>query len=159
MTPDDIERLYRDCGHVVLRRARSILGDEDAAREVLHEVFLTLLEKPGQFKERSTVTTWLYSVTTHRCLNRLRNYRTRQALTAAHIVPNLSAQAPARAEQQTAARQLLGQMPREIAQAAVYYFMDDMTQDEIAAALGSSRRRVGKLFQRLKLWLEETERA
>jgi RNA polymerase sigma factor (sigma-70 family) len=75
-----IEAVYRLHSHSVLRRARQMLGVESAAEDVVHEVFASLLERPEQFAGRSKVLTWLYSATTHACLNRLRNDATRRSL-------------------------------------------------------------------------------
>src|SRR6185295_11319815 len=78
--PLPLEQLYRRHGHVVLRRARRLLGSDDEAQEVLQELFASLVARPDAFAGRSAVTTWLYGATTNLCLNRLRNARTQQRL-------------------------------------------------------------------------------
>jgi RNA polymerase sigma-70 factor (ECF subfamily) len=40
-------------------------------------------------------------------------------------------------------------VPEELAQAAVYYYADEMTHEEIAEVLRCSRRHVGDLLERL----------
>jgi len=45
-----IERLYRSHGHIVLRRARALLGSEPDAQEALHEVFASLLRTPDSLR-------------------------------------------------------------------------------------------------------------
>jgi RNA polymerase sigma-70 factor (ECF subfamily) len=75
----DLERMYREHGHVVLRRARRILGTDDEAREALQEVFLSLADRPDQFAGHSSITTFLYRMTTNLCLNKLRNPTSRAA--------------------------------------------------------------------------------
>src|SRR5438132_1370697 len=45
-----IERLYRSHGHVVLRRARLLLGNEADAQEALQEVFAALLRAPQDLR-------------------------------------------------------------------------------------------------------------
>jgi len=151
MTPEEeIERLYRTHGHSVLRRARHILGDEHEANEVLQELFMSLLDRPGQFRGESSVTTWLYSVTTHLCLNRLRSQRTRLRLVEERVAPAQPDEAPARADQRALAQQLLAGLPGEVAEAAVYYYCDEMSQEEIAGVLGCSRRHVGDLLERCR---------
>jgi len=142
----DLETLYRAHGHVVLRRARQLMGDEQEALDVLQDVFTSLVRRPEQFQGRSSFTTWLYSATTHRCLNQLRNRKTRQRLLDQR--PPADA-APARAEDLAQARQVLARLPDRLAQVAVYTYFDEMTQDEIAEVLGCSRRQVGKLLQKV----------
>ena len=75
-----IEEVYRAHGHVVLRRARQILHSEAEAEEVMQGLFTSLLHRPGQFRGESSITTFLYAATTHRCLNRLRDKKNRARL-------------------------------------------------------------------------------
>jgi RNA polymerase sigma-70 factor (ECF subfamily) len=150
-----IEQLYRSHGHLVLRRARRLLGDEEDAREVLHEVFASLLDRPRQLRDAAAPTTWLYAATTHACLNLLRNRRTRaRLLTARAEAPPAADGSP---ERSSILRDLLARLPRELAQIAVYYYADEMTQAEIAAVVGCSRRHVGDLVERLHDSLRHAE--
>src|SRR6266576_5859677 len=71
-----IERLYRSHGHIVLRRARALLGSEPDAQEALQEVFAALLRAPHSLRSAASVVGWLYQSTTHFCLNLIRNQRT-----------------------------------------------------------------------------------
>src|SRR5262245_13555858 len=79
----EIEAAYRAHGHHVRRRAALILGDDGDAGEVLQEVFLNLVDHPEQFAAKSSLATWLYRATVNRCLNRLRDERTRARLIGA----------------------------------------------------------------------------
>lgn len=142
---DDIGRAYHQHGHAVLRRASMLMGDPEEALEVLHEVFLSLLDRPEQFAGKSSILTWLYSATTHRCLNALRDRRTRRRILAERQPVTALAAAPA-GEHVADVLRVVGQLPREVAEAAVYYFLDDMTQQEIADVMGCSRRHVGHLI-------------
>jgi RNA polymerase sigma factor (sigma-70 family) len=145
----DIERAYRQYHHSVLRRAKQLLGNEQNAREVVQEVFVSLIRDPGQFRGASSIATWLYSATTHLCLNKIRDRDNRARLLAQHVAPALADAAPATALDLAAARQLLGRLPEKLARVAVYAYFDGMTHDEIADILGCSRRNVGKLLARV----------
>lgn len=142
---------YARYGSTVLRRARALMGNPAEASEVLQDVFLMLHEKPEQYRGQSSMLTYLYSVTTHCCLTRLRNEANRRRLRAEHVpdpehntdVPNVSP------ETAVLARRLLAQLPDNLAQVAIYLAVDGMTQDEIAAAMGCSRRRVRELIDQL----------
>jgi RNA polymerase sigma-70 factor (ECF subfamily) len=46
-------------------------------------------------------------------------------------------------------RSALRELPEPLAHVAVYYYMDELTQDEISRILGCSRRHVGNLLERL----------
>jgi RNA polymerase sigma-70 factor (ECF subfamily) len=140
----DVEGLYRSHGHIVLRRARSLLGSEHDAQEALQEVFASLLRQPAAV--RGSVTGWLYQATTHFCLNQLRNRRTGARLLEQRAPPPDAA--PGNAEALAEVRRLLAQMPEDVAAAVVYHHLDGMTHDEVAALLGCSRRQVGYLLER-----------
>ena len=141
----DVAAAYATHGHLVLRRARQILDDEAEAQDVLQEVFMSLLHDPGQFAGSSSITTFLYSVSTNRCLNRLRDNKTRKRLLAAQ--PRTEA-VDARSERLAQLRQMLTRLPAELAAVAIYAHMDEMTHEEIADQLGCSRRQVGNLLER-----------
>jgi RNA polymerase sigma-70 factor (ECF subfamily) len=155
----EIERAYREYHHSVLRRATQLLGSEHNAREVVQEVFLALIGNPAQFRGASSIATWLYSATTHLCLNRIRDRDTRARLLAERVAPAQSEAVPARVDDLAAARQLLGRLPEKLARVAVYAYFDGMTHDEIADILGCSRRNVGKLLARLAELSGATEAA
>jgi RNA polymerase sigma factor (sigma-70 family) len=148
VTLPPLERLYQSHGPAVLRRARYLLGNDADAREVLHDVFAALLENPGQFSGQSSLMTFLYSMTTHSALARLRRDRTRSRLLASSHPGVQSVTQPVHARVEL--RQLLLALPDDLATVAVHHYLDEMTHDEIAEALGCSRQWVTKLVARLK---------
>jgi len=140
---------YQKYGATVLRRAVRLLGSDEAAWEAVHQVFLSLLERPEQFQKRSSMLTFLYEATTHHCLNQLRNHKTRMRLleTKAHPEGGSAGLGP---DEFVALRQRLAQLPRELGEVAVYFHLDQMSYDEIAETTGHSRRKVALLLSRLK---------
>jgi RNA polymerase sigma factor (sigma-70 family) len=150
----DLEAAFRAHAHIVLRRARQILGTVEAD-EVVQDVFVALAERPEQFEERSSLVTYLYAVTTHACLNRLRNRRKRQGIVDEKLAPGIERATQPRGEVISIVRDLLARVPEDMATAAVHYFVDEMTHDEIAQMLGCSRRHVGDLVERFRKFAEE----
>lgn len=152
------EDLYRTHAPAVFRRARRLLGSESDAHEIVQEVFLSLFERPEQYGARSALTTFLYSATTHACLNRLRNQRTRARLLTEHTqerdLPEASAWTQERA---LMLRRALAELPEETARALVYHCVDGMSHEEIARLLGCSRRHVGDLLARANAWGKASE--
>jgi RNA polymerase sigma factor (sigma-70 family) len=153
----DLDRLYREHGHVVVRRAHRILGDPVEAGEVLQEVFLSLLDRPEQFEGRCAVTTFLYAMTTNACLNRLRNRRRRARLLADAVTADPHPDGEAEASVDAAL--LLARLPERLARVAVYYYLDEMTHEEIAEILGVTRRQVGNLVLRVQELARKAARA
>lgn len=154
-TRDEVAALYTAHGHLVLRRARQILNDEAEAQDVLQEIFVSLIHEPQQFSGTSSITTFLYSASTNRCLNRLRDGKNRRRLLAERRAPEAI---DARGERLAQMRQLLTRLPAELAQVIVYSHLDEMTHEEIAEQLGCSRRHVGDLLARAAERCQREER-
>ena len=150
----ELERLYREQAPAVLRRARQILRDDDDARDALHEIFVSLADG-ARFEERGGTTAWFYVRTTNHCLNRIRDGKNRARLRAAN--PPADVVAPPGGLASAIARDVLARLPAELAEVAVYYYVDEMTHDEIAALLGCSRRHVGHLVERVHLHVATVE--
>jgi len=155
MAQATVEEIYKKHGHVVLRRARALLGTDADAREVVQDLFASLVARPEQFGDRSAVTTWLYSATTHLCLNRIRDARSRTRLLDERGAPTSDTGGGRPAEDLVLVRQLLARLPEDLATAAVYFHVDEMTHEEVARVMRCSRRHVGDLLKRLDAWARE----
>jgi RNA polymerase sigma factor (sigma-70 family) len=144
-----IEELYRRHGAMVLRRARRILGNEEAARDAMQEVFVKVLRERESFRGEASPVTWLYKVTTNLCLNRIRDASRRRALLAQLPPAEEAAGGPA-PEDRAAVAKLIASLPDELREIAVYYYVDEMNQDEIAEIAGVSRRTIGNRLEEFK---------
>ncbi len=144
----DVADLYRKHGGMVFRRARSILGDDERARDVAQDVFL-LLHRQRDVLRSGGLVSWLYTTTTHRCFNVLRNVGTRSRLLG-EARATMNTEHHDHSEALVVLRGLLPDLPDDLALLAVYRFVDEMTHAEIAAQLGCSRRHVGDLLVRLE---------
>lgn len=153
LSRSEIEALYRAHGHAVYRRALRLVQNEEDARDIMHDVFVELRLKGERFDGRSSIATYLYSMTTHACLNWLRNRRTRARLLAGYR-PD-PAFIPARGEGVALAVELLALLSPDEAALAIYLHCDGLTHSELAALRGCSRRHVGDLVARLQRRLQE----
>ena len=148
-----IAALYRSHGHVVLRRARGLLGSEADAQEVLQEIFTALVKAPDAVRSVGSMVGWLYQATTHHCLNHLRRARTSARVLQLHVGPVTPSAGGPRGEAASEVRRLLALLPDDVATAVVYHPLDGMSHAEVAELLGCSRRQVGYLLERAQgLW-------
>lgn len=146
----DVDALYRRHSGVVFRRARRFF-DEEEAREVMHEVFLKVIEKQDTFRAEASPTTWLYQLTTNHCLNRLRDRKRRAEKLALNAeLPWLLPAGVADAETALFLDQLWSELSEELVTIGVYYFVDGMTHGEIAEVVGTSRRTVGNRIEEIR---------
>jgi RNA polymerase sigma-70 factor (ECF subfamily) len=130
--------MYARYNRVVFRRARNLLGDEDAAADATHEVFLRLLRDGASSAFDANPMAWLLRTTTNLCLNSLRDGRRRRELTRVGEAATARNDADAR----VILRSILKQIPANLQDVAVNYYVDGRSQDEIAAIVGLSRRTV-----------------
>jgi RNA polymerase sigma-70 factor (ECF subfamily) len=146
----DIESLYRDHSAMVYRRIRKFF-DEEQAEEVLHEIFVRVLGKGNSWRGESSITTWLYQVTTRHCLNRIRDTKRRAQLIDQHGFPGWAQGiSPARQESAIFLQQLWEQLDEEHALIGVYHFLDGLSHDEIGRILGVSRRTIGNRLEAIR---------
>ena len=86
--PEIIERLKRGdktvytevverWQHMIYNTAISIVQNEEDAEDITQDVFITLYERVQDFREESTLSTWLYSITIRKALD-LEKRKTRQ---------------------------------------------------------------------------------
>jgi RNA polymerase sigma-70 factor (ECF subfamily) len=149
----EIESLYRRYGALVRRRARSILADDHEAQDAMQEVFVRVIAAMAEFRGQSQPSTWLYRITTNLCLNRIRDSRRRRDRlneAAEDSALPLAPSQPPPPEARAALQAVMRQVSDDLAQVAVYYYVDDMDQAEIAAILGVSRRTIGYRLDRFR---------
>jgi RNA polymerase sigma factor (sigma-70 family) len=154
----EVERLYEAYGPSIYRRARTILRSEEEAAETLQDVFVKVLTKGDSFLHNSTAMTWLYSITTNHCLTRLRISKRRAELMTQYVSANTRDELPD-VELPHVVQDMLRSLPAELAKVAVYYYYDNMTQEEISYCMGCSRRKVGDMLAKLLRLLAEQEKA
>jgi RNA polymerase sigma-70 factor (ECF subfamily) len=140
---DAIAELYRRHGPMVLRRARALLRDEQAALDALQEVFVRALSSGARFRGDASPATWLYRIATNHCLNLLRDVSRRRALWEEHGARGEPETTAATAESRLQIAQIVEHVRPELQEIAFYYFVDQMNHEEIAEILGVSRRTVG----------------
>jgi RNA polymerase sigma factor (sigma-70 family) len=148
--------LYRKLAPGAFRRAQRMLGSSADADDVVHDVFLALFEDYERFRGDSLVSTYVYGAVTHACLNRIRNQRKRRDLAAQHLDATVHDPGHA-AEAATVVRDLLARLPEPLSEVAVYHYLDELTQREIASILGCSHTHVAALVERLTRWFTAHE--
>lgn len=137
-----LARLYARYSRSVRRRAASMLSDRDAAKDVTQEVFLRALGARADFTAAQSALTWLNRIATNLCLNRLRDTRRRRNILEQVTSFEESSTGPV-GDVALTLKTLLTKVPPELKEIAVYYYVDQMSQEEIAAMLALPRRTVG----------------
>ncbi len=132
-----LEELYRRHAAAVYARCRYLLREDDAARDAAQDVFVRALRALPDLRAAASPTAFLLRAATNHCLNVLRASRAAWREEVARV-------ALARTERgiepdaRELVRALLGAAPPEAQEVAVLYFVDELTQAEIAQATGRS---------------------
>lgn len=73
MDKREFEELFRNYFSPLMAFSRRILGDEDDAREVVHQVFINLWEKRSELDLSTSLKSYLYTSVNNRSLNVIRD--------------------------------------------------------------------------------------
>jgi RNA polymerase sigma factor (sigma-70 family) len=150
-----LAELYEKHAAAVYGRCRYLLKDDAEAKDALQDVFVKVLGALSEFRGAASATTWMLRIATHHCLNLLRARKAlwREQLRALQAERKVETESPDRKELVRAA---LAAAPEEAQEMAVLYFVDEMTQAEIAQEMGRSLPTVRK---RLREFLDCARKA
>lgn len=69
---DCFETLYNRYVRKVYNRCYSLTKDSEKAQDFTHDIFIRMFASLGRFQERSTFSTWLYSISYNYCMDQIR---------------------------------------------------------------------------------------
>lgn len=152
--------LYQRHGRALLRKAARILQSSSDAQDMVHALFVDLLQK-GEEPDLP----YLYRAITNRCLAFVRDESNRARLLEAHD-DALRGPVRTRCDDHVMGMDMLVKLAAAVDEATLeivfYRFFDDLTQEEIAVQCGLSRKTVGKKLDEVRAIVRslagETER-
>ena len=134
--------LYQRHGRALLRKAERILQSKHDAQDMVHALFVDLLQK----REEPDLP-YLYRAITNRCLALMRDESNRARLLEAHDEA-LRGPIRTRCDDHVIGMDMLVKLAAAVDEQTLeivfYRYFDDLTQEEIAVQLGLSRKTVGK---------------
>lgn len=145
---------YRRYGPALLRKAERILQNSDDASDIVQGLFVDLMTKGTTDVELR----YLYRAVTNRCLNHLRDRKNRQRLLDMQET-TLRGPVRTRLDDRVLDLDLLVKLTRALdgktLEILICRYWDDMTQQEIADFLGTSRKTVGKRLEKIRTRVTE----
>ena len=168
---DALSVLYDRYSRLVYGLAYSVLGSDQAAEDVIQEVFLSLWQKAHQYQPgEAKVVTWIASITRHRAIDMLRYQRTRPAPVEAdwedytvelEVDPGDVEAEVELAQQRQRVRLALEKLPDDQRRSLALAYFKGLSHSEIAAELGEPlgtvKTRIRLAMQKLRQLLLETE--
>ncbi len=155
---DHLTELYRRYGPGIHRRARFLLGDADEALDVTQDTFLAYMRAEAGLRGQASPFTVLYQIASHKAVDRLRRRSRWSGRLGALDVEEEAAEDPGRRleahpgglERVEAMQDLAllthGEEPQTLT-AALLYFVEEHTLEEVAQVLDLTRKTVSKLLQ------------
>jgi len=138
--------LYRTYGPAVYRRCLKLLRDREAARDATQEVFVKLVRDIAKLDDPAIVLPWIYRVATNHCLNVQRDRRRRGEAPLELEVADAGTSAPF--PDRHLAGAILSRFDEGTRAVAVGVLVDGMGHEELAGALGISRKTVERRLAR-----------
>jgi RNA polymerase sigma-70 factor (ECF subfamily) len=152
--------LYRTYGPAVYRRCLKLLRDREAAKDATQEVFVKLVRDIAKMDDPAIVLPWIYRVATNHCLNVIRD-RGRHGEEALEELEIPHATAEASPPDRHLARAVLSRFDEGTQAVAIGVLVDGMGHEELAGALGVSRktveRRLGRFLERARAFVTGDE--
>jgi RNA polymerase sigma factor (sigma-70 family) len=144
-----LEQWYALYGYAVHRRCVRLLQSEAEADDALHEVFLRAWRYAHTLRDGQPLP-WLYRIADRHCMDLL-SRRARHVSTDEGKVPSSEdAVAPETPEQMYLFGQVLAACKERVRDTAVLYYLDELTQEEVAEHLGCSRKTVKERLAQFK---------
>lgn len=128
-------------------------ADESMAKDISQQVFLKLFRRIGQFRQEAGFATWLYRIVANTCIDEQRSRRRLVPLdpeTGAARMRTRGSQEEAYLKQQVtdSVRLAVGELKPKLRMTMLLKYVEGMSYDEIAAALGCSAGTVASRLNR-----------
>jgi RNA polymerase sigma-70 factor (ECF subfamily) len=163
------EDLLRAHGGRLVSVARRILGNDDDAREAVHEAFVSAFKARRQFDGRSRLSTWLHRIAVNAALMKLRTRRRHpeqsidelqpEFLPSGHHAARFTSWAEpadaaiARKEQAALVRRAIDRLPESYRTVLLLRDIDELSTDEAARVLDLTPNAVKIRLHRARLAL------
>jgi RNA polymerase sigma factor (sigma-70 family) len=141
---------YTRYAPALLRKAERVVRSRADAQDLVHGLFVDLLNTPQTPRDLA----YLYVAINRRCLSFLRDEKNRARLLAESenaVVP----QTAARPDEATLARdtllKLIPLLTAAEAETMIFYYLDELGQEELAALCCVSRKTIQRQLERIQL--------
>jgi RNA polymerase sigma-70 factor (ECF subfamily) len=135
-----------------------LLGDDQAARDAMHDVFVQVLSRQEQLNDQAP-SSLLFRIATNVCLNRIRSRKRRPEDADTDVLVQIAENTDpaARSAARAALDKLFRNEPDDTALIAVLHLHDKMTLQEVADEVGMSVSGVRKRLEKLRTKLHNLE--
>ncbi len=128
-----------------------VAGDQDTANDLAQEIFIKIWENLENFRNESSISTWIYRISVNTCLSKLRtrkkNYRT---IAIAEVLEIVEEYSDAERENQLVQMYECIQKLSETNRAIILLVLEGLPQNEISEIIGMKHDAIRTRIHRIK---------
>jgi RNA polymerase sigma-70 factor (ECF subfamily) len=165
MSDQNIEEMISSHRARLLTFAMRMIGNPSDAEDLVQTAILNALEAEHKPQDPPAISTWLYRITYHLCINHLTRARIQRKAYQlwAHQRIMATTDEPAQRELKTILRQAVDRLKSPLRDIIILHFMQHLSYDQVSEVLGMplgtvkvyARRALVKLRKILKPFLRE----
>ncbi len=148
MEKRNARELYENYGFLIFSRCRSLLGNEDDAKDAMQECLLKLIAQYPRFKDPDHVIPWIYRVVKNHCLNELRRRKKFVNDIVWEQIP--AAEEELEFESRELLRLVLSVHNQKVQDAVYYTYIEELSQEEIRTITGQSPATIRRNLAKFK---------
>jgi len=142
LSKDRVAALYKKYGPAIYTRCRRILNDAAAAEDATQEVFIRVGRHIDGAPDTAEALAWIYRIATNYCLNEVRSRKHRARIATSLPDATIAHGGEDAVADRELARRIIQRAPARLSESAYLYHVNGMSHEEVAGALGQSRRTV-----------------
>ncbi|WP_253805424.1 sigma-70 family RNA polymerase sigma factor [Fictibacillus arsenicus] len=155
---DQLNYLMDEYGEEIKRLAFTYTKNWQQAEDITQEIFISAYNHISDFREQSTIKTWIYRIAINKCKDYVRSWHYTKALLTNTFYQKSNSLSPEEEylefEQKEQISKLILELPIKYREVIILYYFKEFSLEEIAAALDSNLNTVKSRLRRAKKNLE-----
>ena len=145
----DFIQIYNQYKDKVYRICLGYTNNNEEAKDILQDTFITVWQNLDSFRNEATVGTWVYRIATNKCLRSLENIKRRTKLSKSFIKEECFQQNDNQENKILILRKIISSLP-ELDRIIIGLTMEEIKQEDIARIVGLTHSNVRVKTHRIK---------
>jgi RNA polymerase sigma-70 factor, ECF subfamily len=139
---DSLEIVMDAYGEEIIRLCYTYVKSWAVAEDLTQEVFLSVYKNQSQFKKKSSIKTWIYTIAINKCKDHLRTWHHRNVMLSEFVTKfvknkgNSVEEEVTQTEENSELTQMVMQLPLKYREVILLHYYKDFSVKEISAVLG-----------------------
>jgi RNA polymerase sigma-70 factor, ECF subfamily len=144
----DFDEIYRMYSPKIFRVCLGYFNDDDMARDMTQETFVSVWENIQKFEERSEISTWIYRIATNKCLRQIQKDKSHLKTDFPENIKQEEYNFE-KDERLSLLQQYISELP-EMERIMIALSLNGLSQEEIAEITGTSHANCRVKLHRIK---------